>query len=449
MEKGRSVWKSRIGFILAGVGSAVGLGNIWRFPFVAGQNGGGAFVLLYFLSVLLVGLPVLYAELMIGRKTRQNVISAFVSMRGNRSPWIIIGILGALSSFLILSYYSVVAGWVLFYLKQSIVFAFKGKTPSQIDSMFKDLVADPVSSVIWHALMIGLCMAVIWRGVDKGIEALCKFLMPFLFLCLVALDVIALRSEGAAAGVSFLLAPDFSKINASVVLQAIGQAFYSLSLGMGIMVTYGSYIPEDEEFHKSGFQIVLFGSIIAIFAGLAIFPIVFAHGMDPQGGAGLVFKTLPIVFAKMAGGGILAILFFSLLFFAALTSAISLLEVVVAYFIDRFGWDRRKVTVSVAGLVFLAGVPSALSTSSVMVGFTWLGGRSFFDGLDYLCSNWLIILGGLGLSVFVGWVIGDRFGREQFESSRAPGWLYMAWRYAIKFLAPVALTAAFLKGIAL
>ncbi len=363
----RGQWSSRTGFILAAAGSAIGLGNIWRFPYVAGQNGGGAFVLLYILFVFLIGLPYMFAELSLGRSSHKNPVGAINDIRPG-SPWRAVGALGVLTGVGILSFYGVIAGWTIGYVVKMAA----GKTAG-----FGEFIANPGMVLGLFALFMLLTALIVYGGIRGGIEKWSKILMPVLFVLLLGLIIYANTLEGASKGLSFYLQPDFSKINGRVALAALGQAFFSMSLGMGLMVTYGSYVSKKENLITSGTIIACFDTIIAIFAGLIIFPALFSMGQEPDAGPTLVFVVLPELFLQMPGGLIVGTLFFILLSVAALTSTISLLEVQVTYMVDEHKSQRNKVVWGAALLTFLVGVPSALSQGATdyLTNFGWLPAR--------------------------------------------------------------------------
>ncbi|MDO3377466.1 sodium-dependent transporter [Geoalkalibacter halelectricus] len=433
----RSLWATRLGFILAAAGSAVGLGNIWKFPYVVGENGGGAFVLVYLACILLVGLPIMMAEFMIGRHTRRDAVGAFVQLQGKRSPWVAAGWVSVTAAFLILSYYSVVAGWTLDYVFRALRGSFSGLPAETIEGMFDGLIADGPRQILWHLAFIALCLGIVIGGVQKGIERWSKILMPVLLALLALLFMNGMLSPGAWEGITFMFRPDFDKLTAGSVLEAMGHAFFTLSLGMAAMITYGSYLNRNEDLLGSSVRIVGLDVLIAIMAGLAIFPIVFSVGMEPGAGPGLIFKTIPVVFSRIPGGFVLAIVFFLLLAFAALTSAISLLEAQVAYLIDERGWGRKRATTFLAGLAFVVGLPTALSYNS-LAEWHLIGERTFFDSADLLASNYLLPISGLLVSIYVGWFWSGTEEKEELVAGGS-GWVYPLWHFAIRFIAPTAI----------
>lgn len=435
-QQPRALWASRLGFILAAAGSAVGLGNIWKFPYITGLNGGGAFVLVYLICIALVGLPIMMAELMIGRHTRRDAVGAFVVLEGRRSFWLSAGWISVGAAFIILSYYSVIAGWTLDYVYRALAGSFSGQTPEMIEGLFSGLISDGPRQVAWHLVFILLCLGIVIGGVQKGIERWSKILMPLLLVLLILLFINGMLSEGAGAGLAFMFRPDFSRLTPDSILEALGHAFFTLSLGMAAMITYGSYLSRQENLFSAGLRVALLDTGIALMAGLAIFPIVFAVGLEPAAGPGLIFKTIPVVFSQLPGGYLLAILFFLLLSFAALTSAISLLEAQVAYLIDERGWGRKQATSFFAALAFVLGIPTALSYNT-LADWQFIGERNFFDSLDLIASNYLLPLSGLLIAVYVGWFWKGEEEKTELLSGGA-GWVYPVWHFLIRYLAPLA-----------
>ncbi|MCP4716956.1 MAG: sodium-dependent transporter [Deltaproteobacteria bacterium] len=435
----REHWGSKLGFVLAASGSAIGLGNIWRFPYKAGEFGGGAFVAVYLLAVVALGIPVLIAEFIIGRSTQKNPVGAFSLLRNNRF-WPLVGWMGIIAGFIILSYYSVVGGWVLKYVFEACTAPFQSGTSVL---RFDQFLASPQQQVAWHALFMLLTIAIVRGGISSGIERWSKILMPSLVVILLVLMVNSLTSPGAARGINFLLKPDFSKLTPLGLLEALGSAFFSLSLGMGAMLTYGSYLDKNTNISTCSLQIAFLDTFFAIMAGLMIFPLVFTYGVDPQAGPGLFFVTLPEVFARMPGGWIVGLLFFLLVAFAAITSAISLLEVVVSFFIDELGWSRAKADYLLGSVIFLAGIPSALSFN-VLSDITFFHGRNIFDILDSVASNYLLPVGGFFIAIFAGWVL--THGEKESEIKRMENTFhfYDIWHVLIKYVTPIALLIVFL-----
>lgn len=442
----RGLWSSRLGFIMASAGSAVGLGNIWKFPYITGMHGGGAFVLFFIFCIVTVGIPIMIAEMVIGRHTRKDPVGAFRSARGG--VWTGVGWLGVIAGFVILSYYCVVAGWTLDYLWLSLSGTFSGRHAARVPELFSGLLANDAAQVFWQALFMGLTVCIVLGGVSKGLERANKVMMPILFLILFTLAGYGIFSPGGAAAFRFLFHADWSRLDPPSMLEAMGHAFFSLSLGMGAMLTYGSYADEKTNIPSVAITVSVMDTCVALLSGLAIFPIVFTYGMQPAAGPGLVFKTLPIIFSQMPGGTLIAILFFLLLVFAALTSAISLLEVVVAYYCDEKKWDRKKATLVMGFIIFLIGVPSALS-NNLLKDLHFIGDRNFLDSVDLLCTNYILPLGGLLIAIFTGWVLTTRLARGEVEKGEVRFRLYPVWHFLIRYVSPVLVALVFLNKIGL
>jgi NSS family neurotransmitter:Na+ symporter len=431
----RETFGSGFGTIMTMIGVAVGLGNVWRFPYITGQYGGAAFILLYIGCVLAVGVPILLAEFLIGRKTQRNPVGAFRTLRP-RSPWVVTGWLGVVSGFVILSYYAVVGGWVLHYVYLSLVNSFAGRSPDQITALFANLNGQPWLQLFWFLIFMLLTIVIVSRGVSRGIEAGNKIMMPLLFLLLLGLLFYALQTEGAGAGLRFLLHPEWQKLGPVAVLEALGQALFSLSLGMGTMITYGSYLSRQTHLVRSALFVGIGDTLVAVLAGFVIFPLVFSFGLEPSAGPGLIFRTLPIAFAQLPGSYLVALAFFVLLSFAALTSAISLLEVVCAYFVDEQGWARKNASWILGTMIFVLGIPSAL-------------GEQFLGFMDGLATNYLLPLGALLIAVFTGWVLTRDELRNAFSAGEISPLRFMGWWLLIRFISPVAVILIFLHQLGL
>ena len=410
----RENWDTKIGFILAASGSAIGLGNIWKFPFITGQYGGAAFVLTYLICIALIGVPVMLIEFVLGRRTQLNPVGAFKTLAPGTS-WFLVGGLGVASGFVILSYYSVVAGWTLGYMFVAISGAFQQFTDSaQAGSFFNSYGGNTFYSLLTHFIFIGMCIFVVIKGIKGGIEKYSKILMPVLLLILIVLVIRGLTLPGAEKGISFLFKPDFTKLNGNTILVALGHAFFTLSLGMGAMVTYGSYLKKDDNLISSAALIVFLDTSIALLAGIAIFTAVFSFNLDPAAGPALIFHVLPAVFPKMPGGYIFGIMFFSLLLIAALTSGISLLEVVISYFVDQKGWSRTKATFIFGSMIALLGVPSALSQG--LLADVKIFGMTFFDLMDYMSFKYMLPIGGFLMTIFVAYYWGVKDFINELQS---------------------------------
>jgi neurotransmitter:Na+ symporter, NSS family len=441
----RDGFGSKIGLIAAAAGSAIGLGNIWKFPYITGVYGGGAFIVVYLICIALIGLPVMLSEFIIGRRSQKNAIGSFKKLAPG-SKWFLTGTMGVAAAFIILAYYGVIAGWTLDYIVKAAMNGFSGKTPDQIETVFTGLVSSTWTPLIWQFLFMTITGLVVIAGVKNGIEKFAKILMPVLLIIIIILDIRSVTLPGASAGLDFLFKPDFSKLSVEGILSALGHAFFSLSLGMGIMMTYGSYISKKENLGTTVVQVTIADTLIAILAGIAIFPAVFAFGIKPSAGPGLVFLTLPNVFQQMPGGYLFGILFFALLAIAALTSTISILEVVVAYIVEELKLTRKKATIIATVCISLVGAICSLSQGPLSNFLIF--GMNFFDLLDYMSANILLPLGGLFISIFVGW----KLKRKDVEDEITNGGTIKASYSKLflifsKIVAPVGIAIVFVNGI--
>ncbi|MDO4988070.1 MAG: sodium-dependent transporter [Synergistes sp.] len=450
----REEWGSRFGFIMAAAGSAVGLGNIWRFPYITGKYGGAAFVLVYLAIVFIIGISVMIAEFAMGRNAKLDPVGTMTKL-GNTKPggkaWGVVGWMGFLCAFVILSYYSVIAGWTLSYMFKSL-----GSLMTEINAnsdaagaIFGAFIGNPVQPIIFHAIVMAIVTYVIYRGIGSGIEKSCKILMPLLFVILLLLIARSVTLDGASKGLEFYLKPDFSKLTGEGVLAAVGQGFYSLSLAMGIMITYGSYIKKDEYIPGTARTIVFLDTLVAIMAGLVIFPAAFAYNVDAGAGAGLTFITLPIVFAKMPMGAVFSFAFFALLFIAAITSSFSLFEVSVAFAKDEFGWDRKKSAIVMGIAITLFGFLSSLSQGELGAKGALLNihGKDFLTVVDFLTNNVIMPIGGILIAVFVGWFWHKEAHKELTNDGKFTFSLYTAWLWICRILAPVTIAIIFWNGL--
>ncbi len=439
----RGQFTTRAGFILAAAGSAIGLGNIWKFPYLAGENGGAVFLILYLGFVFTIGLSIMLAEFAIGRRAKKNPVGAFRILKGR--AWAAVGGMGVFTGFVILSFYSVVGGWTIAYAAKTATGLLGNGDARALGGVFGSFIAAPFEPIIYHGIFMALTVAVVVRGIDGGIEKACRVLMPVLFVLLVVLCFRSLTLPGAEKGIAFFLNPDFSKVSWGMVTAALGQAFFSLSLGMGAMITYGSYLSKDTRLPGATLWVTSLDSLIAVMAGFMILPAVFAFGFDPSAGPGLTFITLPAVFSKIPLGTFFGTLFFVLLAVAALTSAMSLLEVVVAYMVDERNIPRRTASISVGTFIFLLGIPSSLSLG------IWskhtIAGKGFFDVMDYLASNILLPTGGIFISLFVGWVVFDKVmdGNQGGIGGDFP--FAPLWRVVCRFIAPAAIAWVLVSGL--
>ena len=430
MQRDRGQWGSSVGFVLAAAGSAIGLGNIWRFPYVTGQSGGAAFVILYLACVLLICVPYLFAELALGRHTQRNPVGAIEAIRP-RSMWVLVGGVGVLTGVCILSFYGAIAGWAFGYIFKTAI------APAMPHA---DFTASIAISIPLFAAFLAMTVLVVVGGVEHGIERWAKILMPILLFLMVLVIIRGVTLPGASAGLEFYLKPDFSKVNGRVVLSALGQAFYSLSLGMGAMITYGSYLPKTANLRLSGGAVAIFDTAIALLAGLMIFPALFALGKDPESGPTLIFVVLPAVFAEMPMGGLIGVVFFILLSIAALTSTVSLLEVVVSYLVDERRWSRKTAAWSIGAVAFVVGLPSVLSQGAVQVlgDMTLFGNSTFLYIMDFIFGNISLAIGALLLSVFVGWVWGWRNAAAEIrQGSGVSEAGARVWGFFICWLCPI------------
>lgn len=442
-------WSSRTVFILAATGSAVGLGNIWKFPYITGENGGGTFVLVYLLCIAAIGIPIMMAEIMLGRRGKQSPINTMTTLakEANQSPaWAWLGWMGVVAGFLILSYYSVIAGWAISYVFRTAGGVFAGVTADGANSIFADLVSDPEHLLAWHTLFMVMTMVVVARGVKHGLEKAVTFLMPLLFALLLILVIYAMTTGHFMEGVKFLFTP--GEINGKGVLVAMGHAFFTLSLGMGAIMVYGSYLSDEHSIVKASMLIGLADTAVALIAGLAIFPIVFANGLEPGSGPGLIFQTLPIAFGHMQGGTLIGVLFFSLLLFAAWTSAISLIEPAVAYLVENHGFTRLSASVWMGVATWFVGLGTVFSfniwkekTLTIPYLFEDL---TFFDTLDYLTANIMLPLGGLAIAIFAAWIMRRESSEEELATLPI---IYKIWRFLVSYITPVAVIIIFLKAI--
>lgn len=440
-------WSSRMAFILAVTGSAVGLGNIWKFPYITGQNGGGAFVIVYLFCVVLIGMPVMMSEILIGRRGRRNPVATMALLgeeEGSSRHWRLVGLMGVLAGILILSYYSVIAGWTLAYVWKSVSGVFVGASAAEIGAQFGDYVGDWRLVGVSHTLFMGLTTFVVARGVERGLEQAVKFMVPALLLLMLALLAYSINSGHFAEGLAFMFTPDFDRLSWDSVLIAMGQAFFTLSIGMGAVMAYGAYLPQEASITGATAAVVMADTVIAMLAGLVIFPLVFANGLDPADGPGLVFYTLPLAFGQMTAGSLFATLFFVLLVFAAWTSAIGLMEPAVAWMVEHFGRTRAQAAVSVGVLIWLIGFGTVLSFN-VLADLTFYKG-TIFANVDHLTSNIMLPLGGVFITVFAAWVMCRNSTADELGG---PGFLYKLWRVLARFVAPIAILFVFLKAVGL
>jgi NSS family neurotransmitter:Na+ symporter len=457
-------WSSKLAFVLAATGSAVGLGNIWRFPYVTGENGGGAFVIVYIICVLCIGVPIMMAEILLGRRGRQsplNTMRTLAAEEGRHPAWQYLGWMGMLAGFMILSYYSVVAGWTLAYTLRAATGVFERVTAEGSAAIFSDLVADPERLLAWHTIFMVMTIVVVSRGVKSGLEKAVRYLMPALFILLLVMVGYAMNTGAFDAAQDFLFRPDWAELffrkddsgaflvaedggrilRWDGVLAAMGQAFFSLSLGMGAIMIYGSYLSHTASIGRTAVIIAGLDTLVAILAGLAIFPIVFAFGLEPQGGPGLIFTTLPIAFGQMPGGTLFGTLFFTLLLFAAWTSAISLVEPFVTWLVENKGMNRVKAAAWAGLAAWTLGCISLLSLN-VWSEYT-LFGKPFVDLMDFATANVMLPAGGFLIALFAGWMMRRESSMEELGSGNSLR--YRIWLMLVRYLAPVAIVLVFLQ----
>jgi NSS family neurotransmitter:Na+ symporter len=440
------LWRNRWLFILAATGSAVGLGNIWKFPYITGENGGGAFVLVYLVCICLIGLPVMLAEVMLGRMGRQspiNTMRAIAKDAGANPLWTGIGWMGAVAGFLILSFYSVIAGWALAYVFRMAGGMFDGATAEFTAQTFGGLISNPEVLLAWHSIFMVLTIAVVARGVNQGLEKAIRILMPMLFVLLFLLLGYAFSSDGFAEGFSFLFSFNFSELTSEGIVVALGHAFFTLSLGLGAIMAYGAYMPADVSIGKTVVLVGLLDTLVALAAGLVIFPIVFANGLEPSGGPGLLFQTLPIAFGNMPAGDLFGTLFFVLISFAALSSSISLAEPIVAWAVESKGMTRASAATWVGVAAWLLGLGTVFSFN--LWSDVKLFDKTIFDTLDFLTTNIMLPLGGLFMALFVGWVMHKADVANEVQMNNPL--MYKIWLFILKFIAPLAVAVVLVNGL--
>lgn len=438
-------WSSRFAFILAATGSAVGLGNIWKFPYIAGENGGSAFVMVYVACVVLMGIPIMMAETMLGRRAKQNPVDTMRTLTqeaGADFRWQYLAWMGMVAGFLILSYYSVIAGWASAYTLKAVMGDFFGSNAEKTDLMFSEFISSPLRLIFWHSFFMLATMVIVSKGIKNGLERAVQMLMPVLFVMLFLLVGYAMSTSGYQQGLHFLFSPDFSKITGKVVLTAMGQAFFSLGLGMGTMMIYGAYLPKNVSIGKSAIIVAGADTIVALLAGIAIFPIVFANGLHPDSGPGLVFETLPIAFGNMTGGWLFGVLFFLMLVVAALTSSIALIEPAVAWLIESKEMTRDQACVRAGLAAWVLGFVTVFSFNR------WadihIFGHTLFEFIDGLTANIMLPAGGLAIAVFAGWMMKQQHTEQELA---LPDSQYVIWKALISYVAPAGVFLIFLHVV--
>ena len=441
-KKARESWGSRFGFLMAAAGSAVGLGNIWRFPYLTGMNGGGAFIVIYLGCIIFVGLSIMLAEFAVGRKTGLAAVGAYKAQNKN---WTFAGALGVLSGFFIMGFYPVVGGWSVAYMVKSVTGLLAA--PEAIGDYFGAFISAPVEPLVWMVIYLAINIFIVAKGVAGGIEAAGKILMPMLYVLFIFLIFRSVSLPGAGAGLSYIFKPDWSVVTGQTFLAALGQAFFSLSLGMGCMITYGSYLNKKENLPSNALTVVTMDTSVALMAAIAIFPALFAFGVEPAAGPGLVFVVVPQIFAQMGGVGVLfSVIFFLALTIAALTSSVSLLEVVVAYLMDEKGMERKKATYITSAIMCVMCILSSLSMGALS-GFT-IFGVGFFDFFDILTDKIFLAVGGMLLAIFVGWFMNkEELKQEVTNNGEVSFGLFEAWYFMVKYVIPVLIAVVAYTGI--
>ena len=443
-------WSSRFAFVMAATGSAVGLGNIWKFPYITGENGGGAFVLVYLLCICLIGIPIMMAEILLGRRGQLSPINTMQKLTresGASGSWALMGWIGVLAGILIMSFYSVIAGWALAYVIDAASGGFTGLTGDTAGAKLGALLHNPLQLTLWHTLFSVMTAVVVARGVRSGLEQAVRILMPALFILLLVMVGYAMSTGYFMQGLDFLFAVDFGKLTPEAILTALGHAFFTLSLGMGAIMAYGSYMPKDASIAKTTFLIALMDTLVALLAGMAIFPLVFANGLEAGAGPGLVFVTLPIAFGEMAGGAIFGTLFFVLLVFAAWTSAISLIEPATAWLVENRNVKRSRAAYGVTGITWLLGLVTVMSFSHWSFSFEFAGTTKtdgLFDALDILTSTFMLPLGGLAIAIFTGWTMKKADVQAELDLQ---GSGFTIWYQVLRWVSPLLLAYLFIHSL--
>lgn len=446
-------WSGRLAFILASIGAAVGLGNIWKFPYTLGSSGGSAFVLVYVLAILLVATPIMIAEMVIGRHARASAPTALSKVAedsGSSRHWGLLGWMGLFALFLVLSFYSVIAGWTAAYLVKSVSGSLAGLSPAEIGAGFGEFTHNSGEVIFWHFLFTAGTVFIVSRGVKIGLERVVRILMPALFITLIALVINSAFIGDFPAAVDFLFTADVSKLTPAVILAAVGQAFFSVNVGIGAVLTYSSYLPQDVNIFRSAIIVSAGDTLVALLAGLAIFPIVFANGLNYNEGAGLIFVTLGTAFAKMPAGGWIGAGFFLMLLFAALTSAISMLETMTARIVEIRGMSRTKSVVMIGSGTFLVGLITVFSFSSwenvyLLDAIPAFAGKTPFDLIDYLVTSIIMPLGGLLYALFAGWWLSKE--TSIYEMGIGDGAMFKLWLLLVRIVAPLAVAAIFVFNL--
>ena len=457
MTQQRGQWSGRLGFILAAAGSAVGLGNLWKFPYIAYENSGGAFVIVYIGAVALVGLPIMVSEIVLGRRSKLSPVGAFKLLGADRpggALWTGAGMLGVITGFVILSYYCVIAGWTLRYILMAIggQLGELASTTTGLEDFFGSFLASGSQQTLWYTVFMSLTVGVVFFGVKRGIERVAMVLVPILFAILIALAIYATTTDGFGRAMTFLFRPNFSELSRGAVLEALGHSFFTLSLGMGAMLTYGSYMRRQDSIPRAALTISILDTMIALLACVIMFSIIFSFDLEVRKSSTILFTTLPLVFFKLPGGSVISAIFYLLVAVAALTSTISLLEVVTSFAIDQLKWTRRQAVLAMGGSIYVFGVLSAWSFggSATLSEINLIGREStagVFGTLDYLASNWFLPVGGFLIALFTGWVLLGKTAREELEEGHGPFALFDGWRVLVRFVAPLVVGAIIVSVI--
>ena len=446
MKSQREHWTSNLGFILAAAGSAIGLGSLWRFPYMTGENGGGAFVLLYIIFTFIIGIPLFIGELIIGRNTQRSPIFAFQALSKQSSNWKMVGWLTLITSFIILSFYCVVSGWCLNYALMSLNNFTAGKTPEQIRNIFDTVYISPDLNIFWLFVFILLNVGVVYGGIRKGIERWSRVLTPALLFILIAMFIYGITLDGFPQAVKFIFYPNLSKLTPNAVLNALGMAFYTMSVALGVIITYGSYLKPTENLPKTSCIIALMSILVSLMAALMIFPIIFTFNFPPEGGPGLVFKTMPVLFANLPGCLVISTVFFLLFVFTSLTSSISMMEVLVANMMELFNWRRAKALAISALGIFVLGIPSALAGSKVLFpNWKTVYGKDFFDTMNYITASWMMPIAGLLTTLFIGYSMKKVLVKEEFNKGNTMTYLFHPWFFTMRYIAPLAIICIILE----
>lgn len=446
MSHTREHWGSRLGFILAAIGSAIGLGVLWKFPYTIGKNGGGLFLFTYFICILVIGIPVLIGELMLGRRSQRAAVGAFGTLTEGNTRWKVAGWFGVLSSFLIMSFYSVIAGWGMSYVLMSLSGFYHNLSSDQMGKVFETLSQSGGITLFWHFLFTVITMSIVLTGVRKGIEFWSKIMTRALFVILIGLFFYSISLEGFSKAAHFIFYPNIEMFKFSSALEALGLAFFTLSLGQGIMISYGSYMRKQENLPVMSCIIAFSVIIVAVLAAMTIFPVIFTFGFEPQQGAGLIFKTLPYLFAQLPGSLVISTIFFTLFVFTALTSAIPFIEVVATNLMELIGWSRKKAVLITASSTFLFGIPSALSNSDTLfVNWKAIYGINFLDTIDNLVSVWVIPIAGFLTALYIGWVLNRKISQDEFPLGKKWKVFFAVWHFFMRWIIPITILLIILQ----